>query len=146
MSAIQPLLVLVRGSCNFCFPSNPTPFLLPSACFVPPSHSASHQVHKSLAAGIIFLFLQHLSFIIPHLSKGLEALPSVNTNSTDVYFLLPLQFSFSSVTFFFFFLIFLSNLLNFIYFFSCSMFSSKKICIFFQIKSVFCITNCNYFM
>lgn len=99
------------------------------ACFVPSSHSASHQVHKSLAVGIIFLFLQHLSYIIPHLSKGLEALPAVNTNFNNVYFLLSLQFSFSSMPSFFFFLfsIFLSNLLNFIYFLAVVYFQEKNL-------------------
>lgn len=100
----------------------------PLTCFVPSSHSDSHQVHKSLAVGIIFLFLQHLSFIIPHLSKGLEALPAVNTNFNNVYFLLSLQFSFSSMPSFFFFSFFNFSFqpLKFHLFFSCSIFSRKE--------------------
>lgn len=103
------------------------PFLLPFTCSVPSSCPASHQLHKSLAVGIIFLFLQHLAFVIPHLSEGLEALPAVNTSCNDVYFFLPLQFSFSSVTSFsFFFKFFLSNLLNFISILAVVCFQERK--------------------
>lgn len=106
MTAIQPLLIFGSGSSNFHFAGaphlSPAHFplcLLLAFCLTPPSQQPKQQ-------GLIVLFLQHLPFIIPRPSKGLESLSAVNTNSNDAaFFFLPSYF-FLLCDFFFCFLFF----------------------------------------
>lgn len=111
-------------SCNSCFPTNPAPFLSPFVCFVP--FLSFCLTLSSQQPG--FLFLQHLSFMIPHLSKGLEAPSAVNTNSNDTFrFFVYHHTSASPLWLLFLVFIFLSNFLNFICFWAVNMLLRKKI-------------------